>query len=288
MRLHTIIAALVALVLGPHGQATIPAPLEEMASAERAFAAAARAKGIRDAFLEFFSDDAIALEPGPVSAKARLLKQPSAPFSERELVWEPRTGDVASSGELGWLTGPSTFINHGSPEKTPRFGNYLSVWRRQPNGLWRVFIDVGTNLPAPAAFAPGFTRFPLESRYAGTEDPASATRTLLAADRDLNAGLASNRSTAYAERLAEAARLHRNGAVPIVGSAAIVESLGRNPSPWSGETGTAEAARSGDLGYSYGTYSPRPSAPRAAYLRIWERDARARWKVVVDVETGGG
>ena len=81
-------------------------------NAERAFAKAATQKGIRDAFLEFFADDAIAFSPKPVSATERLRSRPSRPFSELELTWEPRTGDVASSGELGWLTGPSTFIDH--------------------------------------------------------------------------------------------------------------------------------------------------------------------------------
>jgi hypothetical protein len=43
--------------------ADIPPALAAMADAERAFAAAARVKGIREAFLEFFSDDAM-FEPG--------------------------------------------------------------------------------------------------------------------------------------------------------------------------------------------------------------------------------
>ena len=124
-------------------------------------------KGIRDSFLEFFAPDAIALTPDPVSARERLLAQEPTPFSVDELLWEPRTGDVAASGDIGWLTGPSTFINHSGADQTPRYGNYLSVWRKQPDGRWRVFIDVGTGLPAAATFAPGFTRTPLASRYVG-------------------------------------------------------------------------------------------------------------------------
>ena len=87
-----------------------------MADAERAFAAAARVKGIRDAFLEFFADDAM-FEPGAGLAKEQLRKQKPEPFSVRELVWEPRTGDVAASGELGWLTGPGTFIDHTTADR---------------------------------------------------------------------------------------------------------------------------------------------------------------------------
>lgn len=104
-------------------QEAIPPALTAMADTEREFAAAARVKGIRDAFLEFFADDAIAFEPEPAKAKDQLKRQQPQPFSVRELVWEPRTGDVAASGELGWLTGPSTFINHAAEDKSPRYGN---------------------------------------------------------------------------------------------------------------------------------------------------------------------
>src|SRR5437773_1366116 len=80
--------------------------LQRLVEAERQFAHAATQKGIRDSFLEFFASDAIALTPEPRSAVERLRGRPSQPFSEAELTWEPRAGDVARSGEIGWLTGP--------------------------------------------------------------------------------------------------------------------------------------------------------------------------------------
>jgi ketosteroid isomerase-like protein len=92
-------------------QDEITPTLEALAQTERDFAKAATEKGIRDAFLEFFADDAVALVPEPASWKTRLRAGPSVPFSEHELLWEPRVGDVAASGDLGWLTGPSTFTN---------------------------------------------------------------------------------------------------------------------------------------------------------------------------------
>src|SRR5262245_20452400 len=80
------------------GVDALPPALAAMADTERAFAQAATVKGWRDAFLDFFADDAISFGPDVMSAKDGLRKLPSQPFSERELVWEPRTGDVAASG----------------------------------------------------------------------------------------------------------------------------------------------------------------------------------------------
>jgi len=81
------------------GQEVMPRELTAMADTERAFAKAATVKGWRDAFLEYFADDALALGLKATPAKEGLLKQPSTPFSEFELVWEPRLGDVAASAQ---------------------------------------------------------------------------------------------------------------------------------------------------------------------------------------------
>ena len=144
-RMKRVMAALAVCVFATwfvSAQGQISTGLQELVDTERAFAQAATEKGIRDSFLEYFADDAIAFNPAPISAKDRLRSRPARPFSDYELRWEPRTGDIAASGELGWLTGPSTFIDHTSPGAQPQHGNYLSVWRRQADGAWRVFIDL--------------------------------------------------------------------------------------------------------------------------------------------------
>ena len=150
-----ITVVLAAAVVGPAAQDAVPPALLAMAETEREFARAAEGKGIRDSFLEFFAGDSIAFTPDAVPARARLLEQKSTPFAVNELLWEPRTGDVAASGELGWLTGPSTFIDHSAKDAPPHYGNYLSVWRKQPDGRWRVFIDVGTGLEGGSGVCAG-------------------------------------------------------------------------------------------------------------------------------------
>jgi ketosteroid isomerase-like protein len=275
------VAALAALA----AQGVIPPDLAAMAETEREFAKAATVKGWRDAFLDFFADDSIAFAPEVVSAKDRLRKQPSTPFSEFELVWEPRTGDVASSGDLGWLTGPSTSINHKSPDKKPSYGCYLSVWRKQADGRWRVFIDVGASAPEPVPFAPGFTRTTLTSRYAGARDKASATASLADSDRTLNARIADRGiASAFDATLAPAARLHRAGLVPITGRESIVKWLGQNAIAGSARDIAAESSAAGDFGYTYGTFEIKEPTPvTGVYVRLWNRDEIGRWWLMVDV-----
>lgn len=266
-------------------QNQIPADLAAMADTERAFAKAATVKGWRDAFLEFFADDAIAFAPDVTSAKDRLRKQPDTPFSVFELVWEPRTGDVASSGDMGWLTGPSTSINHKSPDTTPRYGCYLSVWRKQPDGTWRVFIDVGADSPKPVPFAPGFNRIALPSRYAGKDDPVKAKQLLAAADVELNTQMATaGVAKAFAAALTPAARLHRPGHVPIVGSEAIAAWLAQHSSSGTASQKDAQVSSAGDFGYTHGMFAVSDPAPmKGVYVRLWSRDTAGKWWLVVDV-----
>src|SRR5687768_11493910 len=90
---------------------TLPASLQSMIDTERAFAARAKVVGWKQSFLEYFADSAIGFDGGDAgSAKDQVRKLPDPP-KDMQLLWEPRHGDVAASGELGYLTGPSTNIN---------------------------------------------------------------------------------------------------------------------------------------------------------------------------------
>ena len=266
-------------------QEAIPRDLAAMADTERAFAKAATVKGWRDAFLEYFADDALAIGLKATPAKEGLLKQPSTPFSEFELVWEPRLGDVAASGDLGWLTGPSVATNHTVKDAKPRYGCYLSLWRKQPDGQWRVLIDVGANAPEPVPFAPGFTRMPFGKPYATGGDKKAAGAALAQADEELNRQIAAHGpKAALTSRTTTATRLHRPGFIPIVGQDAIVKWLAEHATAGTATHTAAESASSGDFGYSYGTFEvTAPTAQAGGYVRLWNRDAHGNWLLMVDI-----
>jgi len=270
-------------------QALSPAALQEMADTERAFAHAATVNGWRAAFMEFFAPDAVTFTPEPGPVHPGLRSRPVRPFSEEALTWEPRTGDVAASGDLGWLTGPSTFIDHTATPPTTMHGNYLSIWKRLADGTWRVFIDVGTTTNAAVPFPQGFHRMPVASRYSGSDNTQAASKaTLLAADRQLNERVASDGAPqAYRAVLNGAeARLHRSGSgsAPAVGTDAVVAWLTEHQAAMVATIGSGEAAKAGDLGYTYGKYEIAGAAPQTgAYVRVWTRDSTGRWLLEADV-----
>jgi ketosteroid isomerase-like protein len=263
----------------------IPPALTAMADAERAFAASARELGVRDAFLRFLTPDAVMFLPDPVVAHEGLVNRPSVPFADESLTWEPRLGDIAASGELGWLTGPSAFVVANGSGADPRHTNYLSVWKRQPDGAWRVIVDVGTGTPAEPPFAPGFNRFPMQERWPASAGSAASAVPLADADRALNDALAQRGlRDGYAPLLIDATRFHRGGTMPVVGREAILERLASKQGRYTGSATRVASAASGDLGFSYGSYALDGPAPESGtYLRIWHRGADGVWRLAVDL-----
>jgi hypothetical protein len=185
-----------ALLVTAQGSAPAGAALSEMVETERAFAQRSQEVGPKRSFLEFFVDDMRGFEGEDV--KERIRRQPDPPAG-LEFWWEPRYGDIAS-GELGWLTGPIRRTMPGINDGKPKYGNYSSVWKRQADGRFKVALDVGIDVPEMAPFAPGFTRVPVTTRYAGTEDGERTKAGLLEADRQLTAGAKAGVAAAYITR----------------------------------------------------------------------------------------
>lgn len=63
------------------------------------------------------------------------------------LSWAPTKAEVLGGGDLGYSTGSSLVKGkNASGVAVERRGQYLTVWRKQPDGAWRVVFDTGSNL----------------------------------------------------------------------------------------------------------------------------------------------
>ena len=74
------------------------------------------------------------------------------------ITWAPLYAEAAQSADLGYTTG-SFEIHEKSPDGTPlvRKGSYVTIWRKQPDGTWKVALDIGSFVPLkpPAAAQSG-------------------------------------------------------------------------------------------------------------------------------------
>jgi ketosteroid isomerase-like protein len=299
-RLGASLALLVLLTtLSSAQRPALPPAMQAMVDTERAFAARALIVGWKQAFLEHFSDEAVGFDNGEVgSARAQFAANPDPPKDLR-VVWEPRLGDIASSGEFGFLTGPVRRINPARNNGRPVHSVYTSVWKRERDGVFRVVMDVGVPTPGPATFLAGVTRVALPNRFTGDYD--ERTPPLAAADQVLNSDLRSSPARAYRDRLAPGARFYRPNQMPIVGERAVLSRQASQRPLASADNRYAEAARSGDVGYTWGDYATRvaargragtgaPAAGRSSsdgergfYVRVWMRERSGQWKVALDI-----
>ena len=245
--------------------------LNELVAAERAFAARAEKTTTQDAFLSVLADDATMFRPQAVNARESLRQQPMNPNGL--LRWFPRLGDVAESGELGWTTGPSEAGQRG---QAPTYkGHFVSIWQRSAAGEWRLQVDLGSAAPNPLPLST------LDTAFRRAPRPARAGRgtaaELSAADRKFATGI-----SAYETLLSDSARVYRDGHQPTSTRASGIELLRSKPQPVKWLPGRAVVARSGDLGYTLGTYE---GAENGNYVRLWRATSDRGWVIVLDITT---
>ncbi len=124
------------------------------------FAAVVAAKDSQ-AFLAFWAEDAAMFPPGEpvVTGKQNILAQWAPILNDPfvSLTWSPDEAEISGSGDLGYTYGKYLWTGKGSDGKvTRRNGKYVTIWRKEPDGQWRVVVDLGTpsDPPDPAKPAP--------------------------------------------------------------------------------------------------------------------------------------
>ncbi|MEN2710398.1 hypothetical protein ACQKOH_19425 [Sphingomonas sp. NPDC092331] len=120
---------LAALIL----QAAAP---QSAVDAERAFNAAAQAKGQWTAFREYAAEGATMLVPQPVKAQDWLKDRKDPP---RSITWWPTESYVSCDGNYA--------VNSGGVRwPGGKVGYFTTVWKRQVDGSWQWRLDHGDKL----------------------------------------------------------------------------------------------------------------------------------------------
>jgi hypothetical protein len=269
------------------GAAAASEPRDAALAADAAFAAMSLERGQPAAFRENLAADGVIFRPGAVNGPDWLAVHEQA---SGRLEWTPTAGAAACDGRLAITTGPWHYSNPESGDVAA--GHYLSIWRRDIDGRWRVVLDHGVD-HAPAATPP--VALPAALAVLWPEVSARACRTgrwsqsLEEAERRLDDDIRSEGMAAALRRAAaDGALAYRDDAPPgelatLATSTDAAFSRGSEAGPQrvSVEPGS-------NMGYSYGEITapapgPAPSA-RAIYVRIWQGDGR-RWRLAVDMVT---
>jgi len=185
---------------------------------------------------------------------------------------------LAETGEFGFTTGPWVYEQDGTGKKT--YGHYVSVWRKQADGTWRVILDVGIAHQEPKPHT-GDVETRGERREFKPVDQVESRRALMKADREFSRASATQGfAKAFAAHASSDARLYRTGSLPARTEPTEEEGI----RTWEPEA--AEVSSAGDLGYTYGTQEvqlPDQAKKPFPYVRIWRRKPGDDWKTVIDL-----
>lgn len=118
----------------------------QVRQADIEFAAQTAERGV-DGWTAFFLPDGVMFPPnGRVEGQEAIRAHMTNAFQPgTRLDWEPVTAVAAESGDLAYTIGRWTSVvvrADGSDSVTGR-GNYVTIWRRDADGRWRVAVDIG-------------------------------------------------------------------------------------------------------------------------------------------------
>jgi len=113
------------------------------------FSARSVKSGAGPAFGEFVALDGASIGTGAteITCGRDAVAKSLAPLGPGALTWAPRVADAAPSGDLAFTSGDAIIKDSGETS----YSNYLTVWKRQADGQWRVVADGGNSAPAPAS-----------------------------------------------------------------------------------------------------------------------------------------
>ncbi len=120
-----------------------PDEKQRMMDADKAFSKLSVEKGMKAAFLEYIDSNGVLLRANEfpiVGADAIdfLVQQNDSSYT---LEWEPKHGEIAQSGDLGYTYG--VYVLHTKNNDSATYGTYVSIWKKQADGSWKYVLDSG-------------------------------------------------------------------------------------------------------------------------------------------------
>jgi ketosteroid isomerase-like protein len=108
------------------------------------------AQGGGPAFAKWFAGDAVELSNGkpPVIGEAAIAAGANWTPEQYQLIWTPEGGRMSPSGDMGFTWGHyegRSKDRDGTPIVTS--GRYMTVWKKQPDGTWKVALDASNQEP---------------------------------------------------------------------------------------------------------------------------------------------
>ena len=117
---------------------------------DKAFSQMSIEKGLNTAFIFYADDSVVKIREGnfPIIGKNDMIK---AYLARKDsgiiLKWKPVKAEIGQSNDLGYTYG--IWELYLKARDTTMYGNYITIWKKQPDGTWKYVLDTGSNTPKP-------------------------------------------------------------------------------------------------------------------------------------------
>jgi ketosteroid isomerase-like protein len=248
-------------------------------AAEKAYAKLAGEKGFREASISVFADDAVIFTPNAVNGKKFWRETKEDPA----ITWRPAFASISRSGELGYTTGPSEYRKSRDAKIPEAFGQFITIWQKNANGVWKAALDVGLNHPQPQEAE---TEIRTYIPTAPFPDSESASADLEETQRKFAESIKDGEADAIMDNASDDIRVYRSGQFPAVGKKPAEKFLGEQNAKTTRTPRGTGASSPVDLAYEYGDYTSEHDdvMQRGIYLCIWRRESDATWKIALDFQ----
>jgi hypothetical protein len=259
-----------------------PAKVSKVVEAEDSFNKLVAKKGMKEAFLTVADQDGIVFRPGPVKITdfyANIEKQPGL------LQWTPKIARTSHNGDLAFTAGPYTYTN-GKADDDKVYGDYVSIWRGDGEGKYKLLMDLGIQHPEPEKQELiDFKEPDASKKPSANKDPFNGKTIIINTDKVFNQTLTMSAMGAYKEFLSPEARYYFPGFEPITGTDKILKFLNNQAISISAENISGARSISNDLAYTYGRarITKGNIVSNYHYVRIWEVDAAHKWNVLLEI-----
>src|SRR6266852_3793336 len=92
--------------------------------------------------------DTLSLPAGEQPLRGREAIRDSLIGMNGVLKWRPVEAEVAAGEDLGYTWGTYQYRSRQT-NSAPTVGKYVTIWKKQPNGIWKAVLDCGNQNPPP-------------------------------------------------------------------------------------------------------------------------------------------
>ncbi|SFS86265.1 DUF4440 domain-containing protein [Sphingobacterium wenxiniae] len=280
-KIYTVVAvALCASTLTVKAQ--LPDKVGSVISADRAAGSISKNSGPHQALTSIVDKESTLYVPSPVNALNYLNNRPNIPDV---MSWEPNFALVSKSLDWGVTSGSVQFQKVGSIK---RYGQYLTVWRRDKKGNWKVHLRAEVENYGKGKKSDLVYHEPDDSWYLKHRSKVRLQQreeVVLQSDELFSTILKANNDAAFKEFLAEDVRYYYPWEEEMEGKKTVMAFMKKKGIEITTEPANVGRAYSGEYAYTSGTATVRTKEKvvKFNYVRIWQLNEDYQWRVMIEM-----